>query len=457
VLFRSNAALSFYGYSKEEIGSMNIDQINTITLQEVSKTVRKNSPTPDFHCVFKHRLKNGSIRDVETFSIPITINDQHYVYSIILDITDRLEAEKQIAENEEFLNNMFNTIQDGILVTDLDFNVLAANPTIYKWYSLDESIVGKKCYDVLKTEGKSCSVCPVRNAIKTGSLRKERLELIMKDGKTYHRENYAYPMRNGKGEIASIMQYIRDVSDIRKMEVELLKMEKLDSLSTLAAGIAHDFNNLLNGLFGYIEMAKIYYLNPEKVNSYLASALSTFERAKGLTQQLSTFASGSPLEKKIISVKDLLYSTVNFALSGSNVRAIYEIEEDLWNCNIDKNQIGQVIDNIVINARQAMPNGGIINVAAQNVPPEEEHEWRKEGENYVKVTITDTGKGIPEHLLKKIFDPFFTTKQKGSGLGLATSYSIINKHKGRIEASSTLGIGTTFTIYFPTSFEEING
>ncbi|MFA5498511.1 MAG: PAS domain S-box protein [Candidatus Cloacimonadia bacterium] len=449
IIDANKSAATFYGYDRDEMCAMNIDQINTITIKEVSSTVRGAKAGPDHHFIFRHRLKDGTLRDVETFSIPITINSYEYVYSIILDVTDRILAEKQIAANQEFLNNMFNTIQDGILVVDLDYNILAANHTINKWYSIDETLVGFKCYEKLSENKQICTSCPVRKAMETGELHKDTMEITMGNGKTYFREHYAYPMKDSNGNTISVLQYIRDNTERQKMEEELLKVEKLESLGTLAAGIAHDFNNILNGLFGYIEMAKINFNTPEKVHSYLTSALGIYERAKNLTKQLSSFTVEGCIETAPTSIKELLSDTVNFALSGSNVRANIVMPDDLWTCNIDKNQIGQVIDNLVINARQAMPSGGIIKLEGVNIPNEEAPNWKKEGQNYVRIVITDTGAGIPENFLKNIFDPFFTTKQKGSGLGLATSYSIINKHKGHIEVSSKLGVGTTFTIYLP--------
>jgi CheY-like chemotaxis protein len=221
----------------------------------------------------------------------------------------------------------------------------------------------------------------------------------------------------------------------------------------LAGGIAHDFNNLLSGLFGYIDLARECVEKGSTASEYLDKAFSVFGRAKDLTGQLLTFAKGGAPAKKTTSLASLLRDTIHFALSGSSVKSHFEIEKDLWPCDVDENQIGQVVDNIVINARDAMPMGGTITVTAENVPPGGTLPAVLGPGNYVRIGIRDQGTGIaPEHL-SRIFDPFFTTKQKGSGLGLATSYSIVKRHDGAIKAESELGKGATFFVYLPASKE----
>ncbi|MCD4658067.1 MAG: response regulator, partial [Planctomycetes bacterium] len=203
-----------------------------------------------------------------------------------------------------------------------------------------------------------------------------------------------------------------------------------------------------------IQLSKLKLDDKDKIYKNIKEAEDAILRAKGLTQQLLTFAkSGAPI-KKTISIKDLLIDIVNFSLRGSNVVSKYRIFKDLLNVEIDSGQVGQVINNLVINAVQAMPNGGSITVNAENCDIEENPLINLNPGKYIKISITDEGIGIHESLNNRIFDPYFTTKQKGSGLGLATSYSIIKNHDGLITFKSKEGFGSTFTVFLPAS-EEI--
>jgi two-component system, cell cycle sensor histidine kinase and response regulator CckA len=252
---------------------------------------------------------------------------------------------------------------------------------------------------------------------------------------------------NKPGQFAVIFD---DVTKRKKAEEAMQNFQKLESLGVLAGGIAHDFNNLLSGIFGYIDLAQSES-GEKSVTGYLSKALSTLDRARGLTQQLLTFAKGGAPALETHRLPQFVRETSRFALSGSNVSCAFDIPDSLWPCNIDKNQIGQVIDNIVINAQQAMPLGGTIRISAANISfAENEHLPLKKGD-YVRLSFSDSGVGIPKDLLPRIFDPFFTTKTKGHGLGLATCYSIVKRHEGAIEVESEPGIGATFHVYLPAS------
>jgi signal transduction histidine kinase/ActR/RegA family two-component response regulator len=248
---------------------------------------------------------------------------------------------------------------------------------------------------------------------------------------------------------------LRDTSERKKMEEELIKTSKLESLGILAGGIAHDFNNILTALLGNVSIAKTS-VNPEdSLFKRLTEAEKACLRAKDLTQQLLTFSKGGTPIKKTVSLGELLKESADFALRGSNVRCEFSIAEDLWPVEIDEGQINQVINNLIINADQAMPEGGTIEIHAENTLLEAQDGLLLPEGKYVKISIKDQGVGIPREYLIKIFDPYFTTKYKGSGLGLSTSYSIIKNHDGHIDVESQLGVGTIFTIHLPASKKKI--
>jgi two-component system cell cycle sensor histidine kinase/response regulator CckA len=232
--------------------------------------------------------------------------------------------------------------------------------------------------------------------------------------------------------------------------------QKMESVGILAGGIAHDFNNLLTITLGNISLAKMITDPKDEIFKMLSEAENASLRAKDLTQQLLTFSRGGEPVKKTISIAKLIKESVIFARRGSNVTCEFEIPDDLWCVDADEGQITQVISNIVINADQAMPEGGTIRVRCENViiPDKTTKAAIPGSRNSVKISITDQGTGIPEEHIGQIFDPFFTTKEKGSGLGLATAYSIINKHSGHIAVESKVGTGSTFHIFLPSA--EIN-
>ena len=245
--------------------------------------------------------------------------------------------------------------------------------------------------------------------------------------------------------------FIRDITERKKMEEELLRGQKLESLGVLAGGIAHDFNNLLTGIIGYIDLATKTVAAGDKVRTWLESAKKASVRAQNLTQQLLTFSRGGEPIKKLVSIRELIEESTGFVLSGSNVKCEYHFSGDLWPVNADKGQVGQVIQNIILNGAQAMPLGGIIRVQAENVIVDESDPVSLAPGDYVKMMFTDHGSGISRKDQAKIFDPYFSTKQSGNGLGLTICHSIVSKHRGTITVESKPGAGTTFAVYLPAS------
>jgi CheY-like chemotaxis protein len=239
------------------------------------------------------------------------------------------------------------------------------------------------------------------------------------------------------------------------MEDDILRLqtEKMESISILAGGIAHDFNNILTAILGNITIAKMHINREDRSFKLLTEAEKASLRAKDLTQQLLTFSKGGAPVKKSVSISGLLKDTTEFALSGSKTSYNLCVPDDLWPVEIDAGQISQVINNLIINADQAMPGGGMITVHAENVTVGQNEHPLQQG-TYVKISITDEGIGIPHDHLQKIFDPYFTTKQKGSGLGLAICDSIVRTHDGHITVESRLGVGTTFYIWLPVTHTE---
>lgn len=241
----------------------------------------------------------------------------------------------------------------------------------------------------------------------------------------------------------------------KKMEEDIIKAQKLESLSTLAGGIAHDFNNFLSIVLYNVTFAKSCTNPTEEIFGYLAYIEKASTDAKELATQLASFSKCGVQIKKNISISSLIRESANLALSDSRINSEFYLSDDICLIDADSGQMKQVITNIIFNAKQAMPEGGHIIIGAENINVSTEDALPLNEGKYVKVIIKDRGTGIPREHLQKIFDPYFTTKETGSGLGLAISYAIIRKHKGNIFVDSEVGVGTTFTIYLPVSLEEM--
>jgi PAS domain S-box-containing protein len=268
-------------------------------------------------------------------------------------------------------------------------------------------------------------------------------------------ESNAAPIRDrSNGRIGAVVVF-RDVTEKRRLDEERQKADKLESLGVVAGGIAHDFNNLLTAILGNISLAQLHGVDPE-AGDRLAAAKRATNRAQELAQQLLTFARGGAPVKQTTSISQLLRDTLSLSLHGSKVHTEIHIADDLWPVEIDPGQISQVINNVAMNADQAMPAGGVLRVQAENFQlAANSVSLGLRAGRWVRISIQDQGIGIPEEYLKKIFDPYFTTKPKGSGLGLATAYSIVKNHHGLIAVDSKPGEGSTFTICLPASEKEL--
>jgi len=271
-----------------------------------------------------------------------------------------------------------------------------------------------------------------------------------------HRDGRRVPVELNAGVVTSEghlvnVVFVRDITERRRLEEEQQRVRQLESIGLLAGGIAHDFNNLLTGILGNVSLAKLYAAQQEEVREILEKAEKACFRARDLTQQLLTFARGGAPVRRLMSLVDLIRESAEFVLRGAAVRAEFAFPPDLWAVEADEGQISQVIQNLVLNARQAMPQGGVVRIACANVVLDSPSPLPLPEGRYVRISVQDQGIGIPQEHLPRIFDPYFTTKQEGHGLGLATALSIVRRHGGHITVESELGKGSRFDIYLPAS------
>lgn len=376
-------------------------------------------------------------------------------------LEERQVVEKSLRESEERLAVTFRSIAEGVITTDTGYNVVLINRAaeeLTRWNQKDAREKPlPRVFQILDEKTNELVQHPVMMAVEQDKVIDSAgpVVLVARDGTRRLISHSAAPIRDKDGNIIGAVMAFQDITEKRKMEEELQKAQKLESLGMLAGGIAHDFNNMLTGVLGNIDVAKSRVKPGHKVYKPLSLAEAAVIKTRQLTNQLLTFASGGEPVKKVHAAAELIEESVVFSLRGSNVKCEFLLPGDLGAVEVDKSQMNQALNNLVLNAVQAMPDGGILNVSAANVSTGIKTGLLLEDKRYVKITIRDTGAGIPRKLIKKIFDPYFTTKPEGSGLGLTSAYSIVKKHEGYIDVTSRVGKGSTFTVYIPASDKDI--
>ncbi|MGA1824027.1 MAG: PAS domain S-box protein [bacterium] len=375
-----------------------------------------------------------------------------YFDGMIEDITKRKQAEEVTKRAYAELDQIFNAAVDGMCIINKEGKVLRVNNTFCVIFGIDkDTIKGKRCKEILHHNLCDTPRCPLSYILRGGERLETEKEIECRDGRRIPFIVTTTPFCGPDGELIGIVEDFKDITEHKNMEKELEKIQKLESLSVLAGGIAHDFNNQLATIMGNLSLLETYAKSGKDIFSVLRKTEKASFQAKYLAQQLITFAKGGRPITKTVSLADCLQDITDFVLSGSQGKCELSLSDDLWCAQLDESQIIQAISNLIINANQAMRDGGIIYVNAENVfITEKDNVPLKSGE-YIKISVKDQGTGIPKEYVDKIFDPYFTTKSKGSGLGLSVTYSIIRNHEGYITVESEHGVGTTFHVYLPAS------
>lgn len=379
-------------------------------------------------------------------------------------IEDLRTSRYEIISERQRLLVTLRSIGDGVITTDTHGNVVLINKiaeALTGW--TQEEAFGRhlrEVFNIINEKTRKLCENPVEKVMRTGQIvdLANHTALISRDGTERIIADSGAPIVNDEGVVIGVVLVFRDITEKQRIEDEIIKAQKIESLGVLAGGIAHDFNNILVGILGNISLAKrkLEIEDKEKLMGRLTGVENAALRAKDLSHQLLTFSKGGAPIMKTTSISELIMDSTKFVMAGSNLICQFSFPDGLWLVDVDRGQLSQVIHNLTMNAKWAMPEGGIIKIGAENIIL---GEGRGSGiplpeGRYVKISVKDEGIGIPAENLKKIFDPYFTTKEMGTGIGLTTVYSIIKRHDGLITAESTEGEGTTFYIYLPASEKE---
>ena len=377
------------------------------------------------------------------------------------EIMERKKAEEKLRESELWLRNIFNSLEEAVFIVKPDRNLENLNEAAQRMFGYSEEELANLSTEILHVDHEHYLEfwSRINEAFDKGEPAKFEFKMKRKNGERFPSEHTVSLLKDDIGEPIGVVSVVRDITQRRQMQEELLKVKKLESVGILASGIAHDFNNLLTIIIGNIELAKDDIKPEVGISECLAEAEKASIQAQVLTKQLITFSKGGVPVKKIGSIGNLVKETTAYSLSGSNVKCDFLILHDLWPVEFDEGQMKHAIKNMIDNAVESMPDEGTIHVRAENFNIFAEPSLPLLEGKYVKISIRDHGVGIPEKHLSKIFDPYFSTKemgiQKGMGLGLATTYSIINRHGGYISVESQVGVGTTFTLFLPAHEKDI--
>ena len=391
----------------------------------------------------------------QVYDFPFIDTDGTFlVLELSIDITEKKQAEEALKKSEQLLQSVLDNSTTVVYVKDPEGKYLLINTIYEKLFHVNRNaIIGKTDHDIFPEDMAEAFRANDLKILETGESM-EFEEVAPHDDGPHTYISVKFPLKDSDNKPYAVCGISTDITDRTRMEADRLKMQKLESIGVLAGGIAHDFNNLLTGILGNVSLSMMGLTSEDKIYKRLKEAERASLFARDLTQQLLTFSKGGAPVMETLLVEELIREPAHLALRGSDKTCLFEIADGLPSVEADIGQIAQAINNLVINADQAMDEGGVINISAEAVSINKKNRLPLKSGDYILIRVADEGTGItPEHL-SKVFDPYFTTKQKGSGLGLASVYSIIKNHAGHIDLNSKVGKGTTFNIYLPVSHNK---
>jgi len=449
------AARAFYGFGSEDWKRLNITDINILSPDEVRTEMRRAKNGSRRHFLFRHRLASGEVRDVEVYSGPVLRRGRRLLYSIIHDVTERLEAERRLRRSEKEWEQTFDAMQDIVTLQDRERRIVKANKAAREFFGAGrDGLCGRFCYDLFRGVDRPCPECPGTATLEDG---RGRSETVTHPGMGRIFSVSIAPVRDEDDGLGRIVHVARDITEHKKLEDELFQAHKMEAIGTLAGGIAHDFNNILTAIIGYADLARDGLAADSQAREFLDQVLRAGARAKELVRQILTFgrrgAEGmhplnpSPVIKEAVK---LLRSTLPSTISIRET-----IDAGCGYIVADPTKVHQVLVNLCTNALHAMEEEqGLLDIRLEHVAlaaGDTPRGHKAAPGPYVRLTVKDTGRGMTKEVMERIFEPYFTTKPpgKGTGMGLALVQGIVETSGGFIRVWSEPGRGTAFSVFWP--------
>ena len=401
------------------------------------------------HLETKHHRKDGSVIDVDISINGTVVAGQKLIFCVCRDITKRKQAEEALQTEKNKLESLLGAIEYTLTIQDRDYNIIYQNEPSMIASGGDR--LGEKCYRAYEGRDKVCEDCPVEKAFKDGKSHTVERKTMLPSGEVTFWENTASPIKDARGEIVSCLELARNITERRRAEEalkaaqeRLIRSEKLAAIGQLASGVGHELRNPLGAIKTAVQYVKRKVAASElpasepKALEFLSLIDEEVDRANKVITDLLSFSRVAKPAVSLVKVEGIIRDALNHVAVPGNVNLVTGVSPELPMVMVDAGQIQQVFVNVILNALEAMPEGGRLEIRASSK------------DDSVTVECTDTGSGIPEAVVGKIFEPLFTTKAKGIGLGLAMSKSIMERHGGDIGVRSKEGEGTTFTLSLPT-------
>ena len=459
IIDANRAAEKYYGWTERQLRYMKIQDINTLSPEEVVQEMKMAKSRQRVHFEFRHRLADGRIRDVAVFSSSIAMKGKELLHSIVHDITERKRAEKMLQESEENYRNLFENAPVGIFRATSQGQVLAVNKTMAEILGFRSPVDVLESYNDFQ---ETFYVVP--------SQRDHLLEILKKKG---HEENYEIHARTVDGRVICLSLNARiegenddgsfiiegfttDITEQRKLEEQVRQAQKMESVGRLAGGVAHDYNNMLSVILGYTELALDKVGPADPLHDDLQEILDAARRSMEVTRQLLAFARKQTIAPRVIDLNETVTGMLKMLrrLIGEDIDLVWLPGSDLWPVKMDPSQIDQILANLCVNARDAISGVGKIIIETGRVRFDDDYCKDHGGfvpGDFVQLAVSDDGCGMGKETKDMLFEPFFTTKDvgQGTGLGLATVYGIVKQNNGFLNVYSEDGKGTTFRLYLP--------
>jgi PAS domain S-box-containing protein len=457
----NRAHADFFGLHKEDLEYKNLYEI--LSVEEAKICIADNARI--FHnkkqiITEEYMISSDGEQRLFSFTKSPKFNDEGDVLYVVCtgeDVTEKRKAKTELEANRYFLENVLDSIQDGISVLDKDYTVVFTNKIMREWYKNSGILVGQKCHKAYHDSDKICEICPTLEALRSGKTER-RIIQGYPESEVNWIELFSFPLKDSKsGEVTGVVEFVHDISDRIRLEKQLTQAQKMEAVGTLAGGVAHDFNNMLGCIIGATELLGLKIPLEPEAQKYQKMILDSAHRAADLTGKLLAFARNNPQASVPVDIHAIIKETATLLKNTLDKRIELKISLDAERSIIigDSSGLQNIILNICINSSHSMPEGGTISIDSMTTELDASYcnvsTFDIQPGVYIELQISDTGSGISPNLIDKIFDPFFTTKErgKGTGLGLATAYGIVQMHHGTISVYSELAIGTSFNILLP--------